>query len=214
MAKDKNSIMCGSCTKFECKINYPEGIPAWCAATSFRAALESTKQEYATPNNLEIYRAAAKVIQSDYGKWTRIKEAIEFAKELKLEKIGLASCVALLSELGLVAKLFTGAGFEVVSSACQIGKVSPEERGVAFDSTDHRGLTCNPIAQAEICNQAGTQLNFLLGLCLGHDILFTRRSQAPVSTLIVKDRVTGHNPAAALYADPLRQSLFKTYCKK
>jgi uncharacterized metal-binding protein len=34
---------------------------------------------------------------------------------------------------------------------------------------------------------------------VGHDALFTRHSQAPVTTLITKDRVLGHNPAAALY---------------
>jgi uncharacterized metal-binding protein len=214
VVKEKGTIMCGSCTKLDCKNNYPEGIPAWCAATRFRDVIEDTKKKYSTPDNLDIYRAAAKVIQSGYGRWPRIQEAIEFAKELKLKKIGLASCVALLSELGLVAALFTGAGFDVVSSACQIGKVSPEDRGVKFDTTDRHGLTCNPIAQAEICNKSNTQLNFILGLCLGHDILFMRQSKAPVSVLIVKDRVTGHNPAAVLYADHPRRSLFKTYCEK
>ena len=77
---------------------------------------------------------------------------------------------------------------------------------------DHRGLFCNPIAQAEICNNAGTQLNYILGLCLGHDIIFMRNPKAPVSVLIVKDRVTGHNPAAALYAHHLHRPLFNRYC--
>jgi uncharacterized metal-binding protein len=210
----KGTIMCGSCTKLECRGDYPEGIPAWCAATRFRDAIEDTKKEYSAPDNLNIYRAAGKVVQGGYGRWPRIQEAIEFAKELKLKKIGLASCVALLSELGLIARLFTGAGFDVVSSACKIGQVSPEDRGIKLDTTDHRGLTCNPIAQAEICNKADTELNFILGLCLGHDILFMRQSKAPVSVLIVKDRVTGHNPAAVLYAEHLRRPLFKTYCEK
>ena len=39
----------------------------------------------------------------------------------------------------------------------------------------------------------------LVGLCVGHDAIFTRHSKAPVTTFIVKDRVLGHNPAAALY---------------
>ena len=42
-------------------------------------------------------------------------------------------------------------------------------------------------------------MNFTVGLCVGHDALFNKYSEAPVSALIVKDRVTGHNPAAALY---------------
>jgi len=39
----------------------------------------------------------------------------------------------------------------------------------------------------------------LLGLCVGHDSLFIRQATAPVTVLAVKDRVTGHNPLAALY---------------
>ncbi|HKI51005.1 MAG TPA: DUF1847 domain-containing protein, partial [Geothermobacteraceae bacterium] len=36
-------------------------------------------------------------------------------------------------------------------------------------------------------------------LCVGHDMLFNKYSRAPVTTLVVKDRVTGHNPVAVLY---------------
>jgi uncharacterized metal-binding protein len=46
---------------------------------------------------------------------------------------------------------------------------------------------------------AGSELNVLIGLCVGHDSLFFQHSKAPVTVLMVKDRVTGHNPAAALY---------------
>jgi uncharacterized metal-binding protein len=34
---------------------------------------------------------------------------------------------------------------------------------------------------------------------VGHDILFSKYSDAPVTTLVVKDRVTGHNPVSVLY---------------
>ncbi|HAA89823.1 MAG TPA: hypothetical protein DCE07_04510 [Peptococcaceae bacterium] len=39
----------------------------------------------------------------------------------------------------------------------------------------------------------------MLGLCIGHDTPFIKYCQAPVTVLAVKDRVTGHNPLAALY---------------
>lgn len=39
----------------------------------------------------------------------------------------------------------------------------------------------------------------MLGLCVGHDTLFIKYSQAPMTALAVKDRVTGHNPLAAIY---------------
>ncbi|HHT71048.1 MAG TPA: DUF1847 domain-containing protein, partial [Firmicutes bacterium] len=57
----------------------------------------------------------------------------------------------------------------------------------------------NPIGQAMALNKSQTDLNIILGLCVGHDTLFIKYSQAPVTVLAVKDRVLGHNPMAALY---------------
>jgi len=58
---------------------------------------------------------------------------------------------------------------------------------------------CNPIAQAQILNEQLTDFNIVVGLCVGHDSLFFKHSEAPVTVLVAKDRVLGHNPAAALY---------------
>ena len=62
---------------------------------------------------------------------------------------------------------------------------------------------CNPILQARLLNQAHTELNVVIGLCVGHDSLFYKYSNAYTTTLVTKDRVTGHNPAAALYTAQL-----------
>jgi len=53
---------------------------------------------------------------------------------------------------------------------------------------------CDPIGQAIILNSCETDLNIICGLCMGHDILFSKYSKAPVTTFIVKDRVLAHNP--------------------
>ncbi|MFC1918654.1 DUF1847 domain-containing protein [Chloroflexota bacterium] len=209
----KRVIMCNACVKQECRLDYPSGIPDYCLATRFQKVLEETSSEYSAPDSADIYKAAGRVTTNGYGRWSRIQEAVEFAKELKVSKVGLASCVGLIRELGLVAELFTGAGFTVIAATCQIGRVSPETRGVP-ELKNSRGAYCNPIAQAEILNSEGTQLNFIMGLCMGHDILFNRYSKAPVSTLIVKDRVTGNNPAAALYSSFHRRPMWKLYCDK
>ena len=55
------------------------------------------------------------------------------------------------------------------------------------------------MAQALLLAEAGTQLNVVIGLCVGHDSLFFMNSVAPVTVLVAKDRVLGHNPVAALY---------------
>ena len=83
-----------------------------------------------------------------------------------------------------------------------MGSVDKEKLGVPDGDKVRPGTfepACNPVAQARILNEVGTDLNVIVGLCVGHDMLFTRHSAAPVTTLVVKDRVTGHNPVAVLY---------------
>ena len=63
---------------------------------------------------------------------------------------------------------------------------------------EHESI-CNPIMQAKILNNEKTDLNVAIGLCVGHDSLFIKYSDAPVTVLVAKDRVTCHNPAAPLY---------------
>ena len=58
---------------------------------------------------------------------------------------------------------------------------------------------CNPIEQAAFLNKAQTELNILFGLCVGHDSLFIKYSNAPITVFAVKDRVLAHNPLGAIY---------------
>ena len=58
---------------------------------------------------------------------------------------------------------------------------------------------CNPVMQALALNEARTDLNLIMGLCVGHDSLFIKYSDALVTSVVTKDRVLGHNPCVALY---------------
>ena len=42
---------------------------------------------------------------------------------------------------------------------------------------------------------------------MGHDLLFTEHSHAPVTTLVVKDRILAHNPLGAVYSKYYRNKL-------
>lgn len=68
-------------------------------------------------------------------------------------------------------------------------------------------IACNPILQAEVLNREKTALNIMMGLCIGHDILFLKHCKAETTPLVVKDRSLGHNPVAALYQG---QGFFRT----
>ena len=58
---------------------------------------------------------------------------------------------------------------------------------------------CSPIAQAVLLNEEKTDFNIMVGLCVGHDSLFLKYSEAFTTVLVAKDRVLAHNPVAALY---------------
>jgi uncharacterized metal-binding protein len=81
---------------------------------------------------------------------------------------------------------------------------------MGFDRIKEEGYeaTCNPKMQALLLGKKKTDLNIIVGLCMGHDIVFTANSSAPVTTLIVKDRVLAHNPAGAIYSGYYRRKKF------
>jgi uncharacterized metal-binding protein len=149
-----------------------------------------------------IARAAAEVEGLYYGKLTRAEEIVAFARRIGARKIGLATCVGLAGEARIFAKILEANGFEPFSALCKAGAADKSEIGLdeelKIKSGSHESL-CNPVLQACVMNEQPTDLNVVIGLCVGHDSLFTKHSDAPVTTLIVKDRVLAHNPAAALY---------------
>ena len=135
-------------------------------------------------------------------RWTRVEDTIAFAKLMGYQKIGIATCIGLLEESERLAAILKAQGFTPLSVCCKAGSIDKRELGLQEHDKVRPGVfepACNPIAQAEICNRLGTDMNIIVGLCVGHDMLFNKHSQAPVTTLVVKDRVTGHNPAAVLY---------------
>ena len=84
--------------------------------------------------------------------------------------------------------------------ACKVGSVDKTDIGLDPKYTCKTGpVMCNPILQANLLNKAGTQLNVVVGLCVGHDSLFYKYSKALATTLVTKDRVLAHNPVGVLY---------------
>jgi uncharacterized metal-binding protein len=131
----------------------------------------------------------------------RMLEIIEFAKKMGYRRLGLVFCAGLKNEGAVVGGILENHGFEVVSVLCKVGGVPKEELGLKDSEKIHRGMhesMCNPVLQAMIVNEAGTEFNILLGLCVGHDSMYFRYAEAPTTVLAVKDRVAGHNPLACI----------------
>jgi len=157
-----------------------------------------------------MYRAASKVEKETYreidGAITpirpRIAEIIAFCREMDIKKVGVAFCAGLIWEAGRVCKILEDGGLDVASVMCKCFSVDKRDLGIPESSYIRQGeeAACNPLMQAEMLNRAGTELNLIVGLCIGHDIQFTKHSKALVSTLVVKDRMSGHNPTPPLYS--------------
>jgi uncharacterized metal-binding protein len=62
-------------------------------------------------------------------------------------------------------------------------------------------------AHQNILNRAKTELNIQMGLCLGHDILFQKNAESPVTVLTVKDRALANNPMGVVYGSYWKSKL-------
>ena len=123
----------------------------------------------------------------------RVQEIIKYAKHTGLRTIGIANCVTFNTEADKLEVLLKTEGFQVEKVNCKYGKVSFNDLVPGY-----KGTSCNPAGQAKYLEERKTELNIMMGLCLGHDILFNSKSKAPVTPLIVKDRKLKHNTLKAL----------------
>ncbi len=123
---------------------------------------------------------------------SRIEEIKNFAKISGIKRIGIANCIALQREADALKELFSE-DFEVYSVDCKYQKISNSE----ILGEDAKGISCNPLGQAAFLEEKGTELNIVMGLCVGHDMVFTAKSKVPSTTLVVKDREFKHNPMEA-----------------
>ena len=179
-----------------------KSYPSFCPMTQETEGLARARVAYGGRELRELAQAAARTEAEGYCKETRVEEIMSFARRLGVSRLGIASCIGLIREASLLQEILEANRFEVLGVCCKVGSIPKEEIGLADEEKIHPGqfeALCNPIGQAELLNEAGTGLNIVVGLCVGHDSLFFKHSEAPVTVLVAKDRVTGHNPAAALY---------------
>ena len=191
---------CPECATTACRDGEQGPFPKGCPTRDLdRAALADL---YGTSSEGELARHAARVEAEGYCRLTRLEEIMRFARRCGFSRLGLAHCIGLRAEAAVVTRVFEAHGFQVDGVACKAGALPKEIRGL----DEHEKLSaggfeamCNPVGQAQVLATAGTQLNVMLGLCVGHDSLFMKHSAAPVTVLAAKDRVLGHNPLAAVY---------------
>ena len=119
----------------------------------------------------------------------RITEIIEFAKEASYKRIGIANCITFEREADELKEILEKEGFEVFRANCKLGRMPNQEILPGY-----KGTSCNPAGQAKQLADNNTEMNIVMGLCLGHDMVFNSKSKVPTTNLLVKDRKLNHNP--------------------
>jgi uncharacterized metal-binding protein len=202
---------CANCERTVCNTEHANDGPDNCPTRLMGDTFERVKQEYLKPEVAEFARQASiqefecylQLPEGMTPRNPRVEEVVQFARKMGYRKLGVAFCTGLKQEAHIVDEILTRRGFEVVSVCCKAGGVAKETIGIAPEQKIRGPETwesiCNPIAQATLLNEAGTEFNVAVGLCVGHDSLFFKYSNAPTTVLIAKDRVFGHNPVAGLY---------------
>jgi uncharacterized metal-binding protein len=194
---------CSECGPLSC-YRKDKTPPSFCLTEAADPQEVTEIVEHLQGDNLDarMARAAAEIEGMYYCKATRVEETVLFAKRIGAKLVGVATCRGLIQEARTFVKVLRANGLDAFTVVCKIGSVDKTKIGVSDDVKIEKGsyeAMCNPILQAKTLNAQKTDLNVLVGLCVGHDSLFIKNSDAPVTTLVVKDRVLGHNPVAALY---------------
>jgi uncharacterized metal-binding protein len=211
---DEINCNCTKCAVVEKICRLEKGkAPKWCPTKSEGESLSEALKEYDSQDIKEFARNASIQEGSCYAHRdakafvmiptkTRLEELIEFSQRMGYKKLGLAFCGGLTREASVLSEILEKHGFEVIAVSCKVGGIPKERIGVRDDEKIRIGefeSMCNSITQAKILNKAKTEFNIMFGLCIGHDSLFLRYIEGLTTVFATKDRVTGHNPMAALY---------------
>ena len=197
--------------------------PAFCSTLLYPEVIQKASDEYSKSDINKFAHAASAQEASCYidreatpvykfPVKPRIQEIIEFSRKMGYKKLGVAFCGGLHHEAAIFCNVLQKHGFEVVSVMCKVGGVDKSAIGIQDHERVQIGkpeVMCNPIVQAGVLNAASTDFNILIGLCVGHDSLFMKYSEAMVTVFAVKDRVLAHNPLGAIYTYEFYYERFK-----
>lgn len=123
----------------------------------------------------------------------RVEEIMNFARGAHFKRLGIAHCITFTREAKLLEKYFSKY-FDVYTVDCKYGRIP--QKDILGGNSNY--IMCNPAGQADFLNKKKTELNISMGLCIGHDMIFSKKSDALVTNLFDKDFTNNNNPAQAI----------------
>jgi uncharacterized metal-binding protein len=189
---------CISCAKTSCYRGDLEGMPKTCP-TRTEAEIAKDATPYREGDRARLMRVADETpFGEDGSQRNRVQELAAFARSRSMRRVGIAFCVTLIKEAQELARQLRAEGLETELVCCRVGAIDYDEIGLPKAHPERFAAICNPVAQARLLNRRQVHLVAQMGLCLGHDLILQEECTAPVTTLVVKDRVLDNHPVLAL----------------
>ncbi|MFC1820939.1 DUF1847 domain-containing protein [Thermodesulfobacteriota bacterium] len=161
---DEKQILCSYCPQKKCYTGDVSQVPDFCPTANRPELMEEAMAKLSEKPNQAIAQDVARSWKAK-DRPIRIERTAEYARLRGYKKLGLAFCVGLSKEAGLLTNYFLNEGFEIASVCCMCGAISsddielPEEDKVAPAGT--RQAMCNPITQATVLNSEKCDFNIL-----------------------------------------------------
>jgi uncharacterized metal-binding protein len=177
-------IQCSSCFKQLC-VGGGSQEEDFCPVSRYPEIFDEAKRTYAEDSQTRLMAKTAAMMESKgYIVWPRLKDVIEFSKNMKCEKMAVLFCPDLWKETKKACTIFSEHGFGVSSRVCGIGKSNPQ----------------TPDEFMSEINDGNPDIIINAGLCIPFEAQVLRLSKVPVSTFIARDKKLNNYPALAVYS--------------
>ena len=119
---------CVDCGVLNCQTRDKE-YPEFCLTAELsEETIKKVRSLYEDEENRRVSIISAQIENEFYLRYTRVEETVEFAKRMGYKKIGIATCVGLIEESRILARILRKNGFEVYGAVCKIGSFLKELR--------------------------------------------------------------------------------------
>ena len=220
--KKKKAVSCTDCKAWACfpdisvEKTWKRGAPPYCPTNAQEEVCEQARAKY-TGKALAFARCTTLIengcyaIDFDKGNTIlpmvtlhpRAEEIIMLAKVSEFKKLGLAFCIEMQKEASLYTDILEKNGLEVAAVSCKAGGIPKEEMGVTGEEKvmgpESEETLCSGLIMAELLNNENTEMNVLMGICVGQDSLFYKYADAFTVPFVVMDRVYGGATMEGLY---------------
>jgi uncharacterized metal-binding protein len=220
--KKPPEVSCADCKAWACfpdvstEKTWKKGAPPYCPTNAQEDVCEQARAKY-TDKTLKFARDTTLIENACYAidpntgnailpmvtLHPRAEEIIMLAKVSNFKKLGLAFCLELQKEAELYTDILEKNGFEVVAVCCKVGGIPKEEIDVSEEEKvfgpGSEETMCSGLIMAELLNSENTEMNVLMGICVGQDSLFFKYADVFTIPFVVMDRVYGGATMAGIY---------------